>query len=363
MTHPAARLTIEKWLQKVKNERTACLSMDGLLREMKTHWDHLTKPAGSLGQMESLAVWFGLVHGTSRLPEPRTAVCVFAGDHGVTRAGVSAYPSAVTREMVRNFSEGGAAICVLTRQFGMGLSVVDVGVDGDLSGLSGIVHRKVAPGTRNFLEEPAMTPEQGLKAMEAGKEMAHRLVDEGYRILVTGEMGIGNTTAASTLAAALLSLPAEAVTGRGTGVDDKVYRNKVRVVEEALLKYRSLLLTPLDWLWAVGGLEIAAMTGFIIGAAERRTPVVLDGLITASSALVACRLEKSLSAYLLAGHQSQEPGHRPILDEIGLSPLLKLDLRLGEGTGGALAAQLVMSAVRLYQEMATFEGAQVSGPR
>jgi nicotinate-nucleotide--dimethylbenzimidazole phosphoribosyltransferase len=362
VSHPPARLTIEKWLQEVKRERSACHSMDVLLREMKTHWDHLTKPAGSLGQMESLAVWFGLVHGTSRLPEPRTAVCVFAGDHGVTRAGVSAYPSSVTREMVKNFAEGGAAICVLTRQFGMGLSVVDVGVDGDLSGLSGVIHRKVASGTRNFLEEPAMTPEEGLKAMEAGREMAHRLVDDGYRILVAGEMGIGNTTAASALVAALLSLPGEVVTGRGTGVDDSVFRNKVRVVEEALLKYRALLLTPLDWLWAVGGLEIAAMTGFMIGAAERRTPVVLDGLITSSAALVACRLEKGMSAYLLAGHQSQEPGHRPILDEIGLSPLLNLDLRLGEGTGGALAAHLVMTAVRLYQEMATFESAQVSGP-
>jgi len=264
--------------------------------------------------------------------------------------------------MVRTFAEGGAAISVLTRHLGMGLAVVDVGVDGDLSGIPGVISRKVLNGTRNFLEEPAMTPEEGIKAMEAGREMAHMLVNDGYRLLVTGEMGIGNTTASSALAAALLPMAAEEVTGRGTGVDDKVFRNKIRVIEEVLLKYRPLLLTPLDWLWAVGGLEIAAMVGFIIGAAEKKTPVVLDGLITSSAALVACRLEKGLAANLLAGHQSQEPGHRHILDDIGLAPLLNLSLRLGEGTGGALAAQLVISAVRLYQEMATFESAHVPGP-
>jgi nicotinate-nucleotide--dimethylbenzimidazole phosphoribosyltransferase len=362
VSHPAVRLTVEKWLKHLSGRDSAGSHEDILIRKMKDHWDHLTKPTGSLGQLESLAIWYGRVHGSASLPDPRTAVCVFAGDHGVTRAGVSAYPSSVTREMVRTFAEGGAAISVLTRHLGMGLAVVDVGVDGDLSGIPGVISRKVLNGTRNFLEEPAMTPEEGIKAMEAGREMAHMLVNDGYRLLVTGEMGIGNTTASSALAAALLPMAAEEVTGRGTGVDDKVFRNKIRVIEEVLLKYRPLLLTPLDWLWAVGGLEIAAMVGFIIGAAEKKTPVVLDGLITSSAALVACRLEKGLAANLLAGHQSQEPGHRHILDDIGLAPLLNLSLRLGEGTGGALAAQLVISAVRLYQEMATFESAHVPGP-
>lgn len=362
MPHTHVRATVEEWISNIPHLETGCTSESPLHGEILSHWNRLTKPPGSLGRLEALAQWYGVVHGTSHLPTPKTIVCVFAADHGITQAGVSAYPSVVTQEMVKNFSEGGAAINVLTRSLDVGLEVVDVGVQGDLSGIPGILHRKVAPGTRNFLSEPAMFPEVGLKAMAVGRERAHCLVAEGYKLLVTGEMGIGNTTASSALAAALLPMPPEEVTGRGTGVNDESYRLKIRVIEEALMRYRHLMATPLDWLWAVGGLEIAAIVGFIVGAAEKRTPVVLDGLITTAAALVAVRLDKRLSGFLLAGHEGVEPGHRRILEALSLDPVLRLGLRLGEGTGGVMAAQIVRSAVILYQEMATFEAAKVSGP-
>ncbi|MHB1605617.1 MAG: nicotinate-nucleotide--dimethylbenzimidazole phosphoribosyltransferase [Leptospirales bacterium] len=362
MPHSHVRATIEEWIANIPPLETEGGKESPLNGEIRSHWDRLTKPAGSLGRLESLAQWYGVVHGTSRLPEPKTMVCVFAADHGITQAGVSAYPSVVTQEMVKNFSEGGAAINVLTRSMGISLEVVDVGVNGNLEGIPGIIHRKVAPGTKNFLSEPAILPEIGLKAMIVGRERAHRLVEEGFNLLVTGEMGIGNTTASSALAAALLPMAPEEVTGRGTGLNDETYRLKVRVIEEALMRYRLIMATPLDWLWAVGGLEIAAIVGFIIGAAEKRTPVVLDGLITSAAALVAVRLDSRLSGFLLAGHEGQEPGHRRILEALSLEPVLRLGLRLGEGTGGVLAAQIVRSSVILYQQMATFESAKVSGP-
>ena len=362
MSYSHIRGTIEEWIANVPHLETDTAREAPIHREIRSHWDRLTKPPGSLGRLESLVMWYGTVHGSSRLPEPKTIVCVFAADHGINEAGVSAYPSVVTQEMVKNFSEGGAAINVLTRSSGISLEVVDVGVNGNLEGIPGILHRKVAPGTKNFLSEPAILPEIGLKAMMVGRERAHRLVEEGFNLLVTGEMGIGNTTSSSALAAALLPMAPEEVTGRGTGVNDESYRLKIRVIEEALMRYRHLMATPLDWLWTVGGLEIAAVVGFIIGAAEKRTPVILDGLITSAAALVAVRLDKRLSGFLLAGHEGHEPGHRRILDALSLEPLLRLGLRLGEGSGGVLAAQIVRSSILLYQEMATFEAAKVSGP-
>ncbi len=362
MNQSHVRETVEGWISKISDIESVISPQSPLHDEIRLHWNRLTKPPGSLGRLEELAQWYGVVHGTSHLPDPKATVCVFAADHGITQAGVSAYPSIVTQEMVKNFSEGGAAINVLTRSYGMGLEVVDVGVNGDLSGIPGIIHRKVAEGTKNFLSEPAMLPEMGLQAMSVGRERAHSLIREGCKLLITGEMGIGNTTSSSALAAALLPMPAEEVTGRGTGVNDESYLLKIRVIEESLMKYRNLLATPLDWLWAVGGLEIAAIVGFIIGAAEKRTPVVLDGLITSAAALVAVRLDKRLGGYLVAGHEGAEPGHRRILEALSLEPVLRLGLRLGEGTGGAMAAQIVRSAVTLYHEMATFESAMVSGP-
>lgn len=322
--------------------------------------DHLTKPLGSLGRLEEIAFWYARIHGSDRPPAPKGFCAVFAADHGVTAAGVSAYPSSVTREMVLNFVRGGAAISVLSRTHGLDLKVVDVGVDGDLSGVEGVTHRKVARGTRNFAVEPAMTPTDGIRAMEAGMEMANLAADSGATLLLTGEMGIGNTTASSALASALLRYPPEELTGLGTGLTPEGHRKKIQVIEGALSRYRPLLASPLDWLWAVGGLEIAALAGFIIGGAVRKIPVILDGFITGAAALVAVTVIPEVRPYLLASHMSLEPGHRRILEHLGLSPLLSLDLRLGEGSGAALAYPLVASAVELYNRMATFEEAKVS---
>lgn len=322
--------------------------------------DHLTKPLGSLGRLEEIAFWYARIHGSDRPPAPKGFCAVFAADHGVTAAGVSAYPSSVTREMVLNFVRGGAAISVLSQIHGIDLKVVDVGVDGDLAEIPGILHRKVARGTRNFSIEPAMLPADGIRAMEVGMELAELATQSGATLLLTGEMGIGNTTASSALAAALLRYPPEELTGLGTGLTPDAHRHKIQVIEAALSRYRPLLASPLDWLFAVGGLEIAALAGFIIGGAVRRIPVVLDGFITGAAALVAVTVIPEVRPYLMASHMSIEPGHRRILDHLGLSPLLSLDLRLGEGSGAALAYPLVSSAVELYNRMATFEEAKVS---
>jgi len=322
--------------------------------------DHLTKPLGSLGRLEEIAFWYARLHGSDRPPAPRGACVVFAADHGVTAEGVSAYPSAVTGEMVKNYLRGGAAISVLSRTHGFSLSIVDVGVDGELDGLEGLIHRKVARGTKNFRREPAMAPAEGVRALEVGMEMAVGASEAGATLLLTGEMGIGNTTASTALAAALLRRPPEELSGVGTGLTPEGRRKKIRVVEESLAIYRPLLASPLDWLFAVGGLEIAALTGFIIGGALRRVPVILDGFITGAAALLAVELVPEVKPWLLASHVSLEPGHRHILEHLGLTPLLSLDLRLGEGSGAAIAYPVVVSAVELYNRMATFAEASVS---
>ncbi|MCL5284851.1 MAG: nicotinate-nucleotide--dimethylbenzimidazole phosphoribosyltransferase [Nitrospirae bacterium] len=322
--------------------------------------DHLTKPLGSLGRIEEVAFWYASLHGSDRPPAPKGFCAVFAADHGVTAEGVSAYPQSVTRQMVLNYLAGGAAISVLSRVHGFDLKIVDVGVNGDLAGHPSLLHRKVRHGTRNFAVEPAMMPEEGLRAMEAGMELAVLAAESGATLLLTGEMGIGNTTSASALAAALLRHPPEDLTGSGTGLTPEGKLRKIRVIDQALASYRPLLASPLDWLFAVGGLEIAALAGFIIGGAVRRIPVVLDGFITGTAALAAVTLIPEVRPWLMASHMSMEPGHRRILEHLGLSPLLALDLRLGEGSGAALAYPLVVSAVSLYNDMATFEEARVS---
>lgn len=322
--------------------------------------DHLTKPLGSLGRLEEIALWYARVHGSDRPPAPKGFCAVFAADHGITASGVSAYPQSVTREMVLNFVRGGAAISVLSRIHGIELKVVDVGVNGDLGGMAGILHRKIAHGTRNFALEPAMLPTDGIRALEVGMEMADLARDSGATLLLTGEMGIGNTTASSALASALLHHPPEELTGLGTGLSPEGRKRKIQVIEEALLRYRPLLASHLDWLFAVGGFEIAALTGFMIGGAIRRIPVILDGFITGVAALAAVSLIPGVRPYLLASHMSLEPGHRRVLEHLGLSPVLSLDLRLGEGSGAALAYPIVLSAVELYNRMATFGEANVS---
>jgi nicotinate-nucleotide--dimethylbenzimidazole phosphoribosyltransferase len=325
----------------------------------REHLDRLTKPPGSLGRLEALIVQLAGITGS---PAPRVeqpAIVVFAGDHGVAAQGVSAYPSAVTAQMVANFQVGGAAINVLARAAGAKLVVIDVGVaDPEL-----VVATRIRPGTRDMTVEPAMTGEEAMAAIGVGRDVVRGLVANGCDAIALGEMGIGNTTAASALVAALTGVPPGQITGRGTGLDDAAVRRKVAVIEAALGRHEPRPDDPLGTLAAVGGLEIAALIGALLAAAEARVPVVLDGFITGAAALVAAGIAPALGPRLIASHRSAEPGHRVVLERLGLQPLLDLDLRLGEGSGAALALPLLRAGTLILAEMATFDSAGVSGPR
>jgi len=321
----------------------------------------LTKPAGSLGALEDLSVRLAGLAGACPppLPDP-AAVAVFAGDHGVHAQGVTPWPQEVTAQMVANFLAGGAAVNAFARQVGASVTVVDVGVAAPLDPAPGLVAAKVRPGTRDLSVAAAMTGDEAVAAIEAGIRVAADLAGGGARVLLTGDMGIANTTPAAALIAAFTGAPPEAATGRGTGVDDATYARKVGVVAAALARHRPDPADPLGVLAAVGGLEHAAIAGFILGAAARRTPVVVDGVIAVAGALVAAALAPDATAAMIAGHRSAEPGATVALRHLGLEPLLDLGLRLGEGTGAVLALPLVASAVRVLHEVATFDSAGVS---
>lgn len=319
----------------------------------------LTKPAGSLGRLEEIAVQMA---GITRQPLPtvkRKAVIVMAADHGVVAEGVSAYPSAVTPQMVLNFLHGGTAINALARQAGAEVVIVDVGVADDLDH-PGLLVRKVARGTANMAIGPAMTREQSLSAITAGMDVLKSLVKQGIDLVATGDMGIGNTTAASAITASLTGTPVALVTGRGTGIDETQLAHKIHVIERALARNVPDPSDPLDVLTKVGGLEIAGLVGVIIAGAASRIPVVTDGFIAGAAALVAVGICPAVRDYLFAGHVSVERGHQVILEQLGLSPLLDLELRLGEGTGAVLATHIIEAALRMHKEMATFAEAGVS---
>ncbi len=332
----------------------------------RAHLDILTKPVGSLGRLEDIAAQMVAIR-QERSAEPlHKAVYVFAADHGVCAEGVSAYPSEVTRQMVLNFLAQGAAINVLARLHQVEMNVVDVGVDADLSDATGLLHCKVRRGTRNMLHDAAMSEAELKAALEVGFRLAGAAKEGGCNLLAVGEMGIGNTTAASVIASVLTQEPARAVTGRGTGLDADVHAHKCRVVDAVINKHFGSLDpsgTPaaFEVLRCVGGLEIAAMTGMMLGAATYRIAVVVDGFISTAAAAVAFALKPQVRDYFFAGHQSQEPGHGILLDFLGLKPILSLDMRLGEGTGAVLAMPVIESALCLYNEMATFAAAGVSG--
>jgi nicotinate-nucleotide--dimethylbenzimidazole phosphoribosyltransferase len=333
--------------------------------------DQLTKPPGSLGRLETLAIQLAGITGQALPRVDRPVVLVFAGDHGVTAQGVSAYPSAVTPQMVANFVRGGAAVNVLARLAAARVVAVDVGlagpipeVDGDVSAASGarLVRARVADGTRDMTVEPAMSRAQAIAAIDVGRSVVVDEIAAGTDAVAVGEMGIGNTTAASALVAAMTGRSAAEVTGRGTGLDEPGVRHKVEVIAAALDRHRPDASDPLGALAAVGGLEIAALVGAILAAAEAPLPIVLDGFITGAAALVATAIAPGAALRLIASHRSPEPGHRVVLDRLGLVPLLELDLRLGEGSGAALALPLLGAASAILAEMATFDGASVSGP-
>jgi nicotinate-nucleotide--dimethylbenzimidazole phosphoribosyltransferase len=283
-----------------------------------------------------------------------------AGDHGVTAEGVSAYPSAVTPQMVYNFLSGGAAINVLARQAGARVTIVDVGVAFDFNGAPGLVHRKVAHGTHNMAVGPAMTRDEAEQALQVGIDTINAEVALGLDLVATGEMGIGNTTPSSAITAIYSGLPVADVVGRGTGVDDSGLKRKISAIERALAINQPDPHDPIDGLAKVGGFEIAGLAGVVIGAAANRVAVVIDGFISTAAALIAVRLKPEVQPYLIAAHQSVETGHQALLRLLKLRPLLNLDMRLGEGSGAVLAFQLIDAAAHILNEMATFDSAGVS---
>lgn len=325
--------------------------------------DLLTKPAGSLGRLEEAGVRLSAVARCCPPPVPvPAAVGVFAGDHGVLAEGVSPWPQEVTAQMVANFCAGGAAVNVLARHAGAEVVVVDVGVAGELPPSPALRRAKVRAGTANLAVEPAMAPEEARRALDVGAELAADLSAAGFRCLLTGDMGIANTTPSAALIAALTGRGASEVTGRGTGIDDQRWACKVAVVERALARAEAggELAEPLTLLASLGGLEIAALAGFLVGAAASGLPAVLDGVIAAAAGLVAQAMVPAVTGYLFAGHRSSEPGATVALEHLGLEPLLDLQLRLGEGTGACLALPLLQASAKILGEMATFESAGVS---
>ena len=339
------------------------LPSESALAAARARLDTLTKPLGSLGRLEDLAAQWASIRGTDGTGPLRKAAYVFAADHGVAAEGVSAYPREVTHQMVLNFVGEGAAINVLARLHDATLHVIDVGIDADLRDLSGLIHRKVARGTANMLREPAMTDDDLQRALATGIEQANHAFESGFDLIAIGEMGIGNTTAAAAITCALTGAAPMHATGRGTGLESVAHVRKVAVVEGILRLHFAHLphAEPLAILKKVGGLEIAAMIGMMLGAASHRIVILCDGFISTAAAALAVAIEPGARGYLVAGHRSAEPGHQLLLDHLGLAPLLSLGMRLGEGTGAVLAMSIVESAVALFREMATFASAGVSG--
>jgi nicotinate-nucleotide--dimethylbenzimidazole phosphoribosyltransferase len=322
--------------------------------------DRLTKPVGSLGRLETLAARYVAITGEECPKVPRAAIFTFAADHGVASEGVSAYPSAVTAQMVLNFLKGGAAVNVLASHVGAEVVVVDIGVAHEFGPLPNLISRKVAHGTKNFAHEPAMSRAEAVKALEVGIELAAQARHRGIGLIGTGDMGIGNTTPSAAITSVMTGQSVVSVTGRGTGVDEAGLSRKVTVIERALARHRPDSTDPMDVLTKVGGLEIAGLAGLILGAAAQRVPVILDGFIAGAAALIAAGLQPRCREYLIASHRSVERGHQAALDRLGLVPLLDLDLRLGEGTGACLGISLVQASIKLLTQMATFDEAGVS---
>lgn len=328
--------------------------------KIRDHLNDLTKPPGSLGQLEEIAAKYCMIRGTVEPELGGKKIFAFAGDHGVVEEGVSAFPQEVTPQMVINMLSGGAAINVLTKHAGSDLAVIDIGVKAVLEETPGLICKKVKSGTENMAKGPAMSVEEAEQAILVGIDLAREAFNSGFSLLGTGDMGIGNTTPSSALFAALLPCAVEEITGRGTGIDDRGLHNKIKVIKQALAVNKSRLNTPLETLAAVGGLEIAGICGLVLGATSCKIPLVVDGFISSAGALVACKMNEAVKDYLFFSHRSQEAGHQTFFRLFGVSPILDLGLRLGEGTGAALAMPIIEAAVKIYSEMATFSSAGVS---
>jgi nicotinate-nucleotide--dimethylbenzimidazole phosphoribosyltransferase len=331
-----------------------------LLALAQARLDNKTKPLGSLGRLEEFASRVAAISSSQEPDVSRKVIFTFAGDHGIVEEGVSLFPKEVTPQMVFNFLKGGAGVNVLAHHNGAEVRVVDIGVDYDFAGTPGMIHAKVARGTKNFAKGPAMTRDEALAALQVGIELADQCKTEGIGLVGTGEMGIGNTSPSSAIIAAIAGIPVRELTHRGTGIGDAALENKIRVIEQGLALNRPDGSDPLDVLTKVGGLEIAAIAGLVLGCAANSIPVVIDGFISTAGALIASELHPHVRDYIFAAHQSVEIGHRFMLERIGVRPILGLDLRLGEGTGAALAMGLIEAGVKIMKEMATFEQAGVS---
>jgi nicotinate-nucleotide--dimethylbenzimidazole phosphoribosyltransferase len=331
------------------------------MAEARKRQNNLTKPQGSLGQLESLSIQIAGIKGNPRSRIIHKVIFTLAGDHGVTEEAVSAYPSEVTPQMIYNFLRGGAAINVLARQVGARVVVADLGVASVLERHPDLKDRKVAMGTQNMCKGPAMSREEAIHSIEAGIELVEEELAKGIDILGTGDMGIGNTTPSSAITASITGADVVFVTGRGTGLDDEGWKRKVKTIQRALEINRPDPKDPIDVLSKVGGFEIGGIAGVILAGAKYRIPVVIDGFISGAAALIATSFSPQVKPYLIVSHQSAEQGHKIILEHLGLKPLLNLDLRLGEGTGAALGIFLVEASLKILDEMATFAEAGVSG--
>lgn len=330
-----------------------------MMSAMQAHLDQLTKPPGSLGRLEELAVQLAGITRSVHLTTQRKAIIVMAGDHGVCEEGVSAYPQEVTAQMALNIASGGAAVNVLARQAGAEVYCVDVGI-GKAVAHEHVMMNNVRRGTRNMVQEPAMSIEEAAAAIDVGMSVVEQRYAAGCRIFATGEMGIGNTTPSAAILSVLGGIKPEAAVGRGTGIDEGRLPHKAAVIERAIQLNQPDPARPLDVLAKLGGLEIAGLVGVILGAARRRCPVIIDGFISSAAALVASRLAPASVSYMIGSHLSEEHGHRMMLECIGLRPLLHMNMRLGEGTGAALCMPIVDSAIAIVNGMATFESAGIS---
>ena len=330
------------------------------IEEARRRQNNLTKPQGSLGQLESLSIQVAGIKGDPRPRIIHKVIFTLVGDHGVTQTGVTAYPSEVTPQMVYNFLRGGAAINVLARQVGARVVVADLGVASVLERYPQLKDKKVSLGTQNMAEGPAMSRDEAIRSIEAGIELVEEELTKGIDILGTGDMGIGNTTSSSAITATLTGANVTTVTGRGTGLDEEGWGRKVKVIQKALALNRPDPKDAIDVLSKVGGFEIGGIVGVILAGARYRIPVVIDGFISGAAALIAASLSPQVKPCLIASHQSAEPGHKKILEHLGLIPLLNLNMRLGEGTGAALGIFLVEVSLKILDKMATFAEAGVS---
>lgn len=331
-----------------------------LMAAAQLRLDNLTKPQGSLGRLEELAKLIVGITGKEKPEMKDKVIFTLAADHGVTEEFVSAYPKEVTAQMVYNFVKGGAGINVLARHVGARVVIVDIGVATNLEVDTNFIIKKINYGTENMAVGPAMTRNEAIRSIETGIEIFENEFRKGIDIIGTGEMGIGNTTASSAITACFTKRPVEEVTGRGTGINDQALKNKIQVIKKALKVNHPDPKKPIDVLAKIGGFEIGGLAGIILAAASKKVPVVIDGFISGTAALIAYHLEPRVKDYMIAAHCSEERGHRIILEHIGLKPLLDFNLRLGEGTGAALAMNIIEAAVKILTQMATFEKAKVS---